>query len=83
MTVIEKIDDAIEAGWSVLESDVDPAAFRRWRREAFECVTALVGPDHPYSKYFSQFVSEPESRNLLAGEGILTAMRHTVPLRVA
>lgn len=81
MTVVEKIDDAIEAGWNVLESDLDPSAFKRWRREAFECVTALVGPDHPYSKYFRQFVVEPESRNLLAGAGILVAMRHTVPSR--
>lgn len=79
MIVIKKIDDLIEAGWHVLESDFDPGAFKKWKKEAFECVTALVGPDHPYAQYFSQFVLEPKRRNLLAGEGILVAMRHTVP----
>lgn len=79
MIAVRKIDDLIEAGWDVLESELDASAFKKWKREAFNCVTALVGPDHPYAQYFNEFVVEPDRRNLLAGEGILVAMRHMVP----
>ena len=69
------IDELIEAGWYVLESDIDPRAFVQWKMRALECVECLMGPEHPYTQYFNSFVLRPASTDLLAGEGILNAMR--------
>ena len=43
MSVEQRIDDLIEAGWGVLDSDFDPVAFQRWRRRAFDCLTPWLG----------------------------------------
>ena len=48
MLATKAIDELINAGWEVLESDFDPVAFMKWRRSAYECVVVLLGPDHPY-----------------------------------
>jgi hypothetical protein len=81
MADVSRIDSLIEAGWNVLESDFDPGAFRTWRMRASQCVAALMGPDHPYTKYFGNFVLKPEPTDLLAGEGILVAIRERVSRR--
>jgi|GEM_PF-666598 len=81
MAVESRIDSLIEAGWEVIESEFDPRAFREWKMAASQCVAALMGPDHPYTKYFGNFVSEPQASDLLAGEGILVAIRERVSPR--
>jgi hypothetical protein len=73
MSVEQRIDDLIEAGWEVLDSDFDPVAFQRWRRRAFDCLTEMVGSDHVYTRQFASFVRQGGKTNLLAAEGILTA----------
>ncbi len=75
MTVEQRIDNLIEAGWYVLDSDFDATAFANWRRKALDCVTALLGPSHTYAHYFRDFVDEAETKSLLAGEGILVAAK--------
>jgi hypothetical protein len=79
MRAEKMIDDLIEAGWFVLESDFDTRAFGRWRRQAFKCVEVLMGPDHPYSLNFRDFVFKERNKDLLAGEGILTAIKEQLP----
>ncbi len=73
MTIDGRIDDLIEAGWGVLDSDFDLIAFQRWRRKAFDCLTAVVGPDHVYTRYFANFVRQDGKTDLLAAAGILSA----------
>jgi hypothetical protein len=34
-----------------------------------------LGPDHTYTQYFGDYVREAERTNLLAGRGILTAVK--------
>ena len=75
MSVEERIDDLIEAGWGVLDSDFDPVAFQRWRRRAFDCLTAMVGPDHVYTRHFENFVRQGGKTDLLAAGGILSAAK--------
>ena len=75
MCVEQGIDDLIEAGWGVLDSDFDPVAFQRWRRRAFECLTAVVGPDHVYTRHFERFVRREGEADLLIASGILSAAK--------
>ncbi len=78
MSVEGRIDELIKAGWGVLDSDFDPAAFQNWRRKAFECLTAMFGPDHIYTKYFEHFVQQGDKANILAAGGVLVAAKQQV-----
>jgi hypothetical protein len=75
MDVGQRIDDLIEAGWGVSDSDFDPVAFLHWRRKAFDCLTALVGPDHVYTRHFENFVRQGRKTDILAAGGILSAAK--------
>jgi len=61
----KRIDDLIEAGWHVLDSDFDAAAFQHWRKQAFKCLTDLLGPDHTYTKSFRKHVQSLEGKKSL------------------
>jgi len=80
MTVEQSIDDLIVAGWCVLNSNFDAAAFAIWRRKALDCVTALVGPSHTYARYFKDFVEKADTKSVLAGEGILIAAKEQLAI---
>jgi len=77
MSVEDRIDDLIEAGWCMLESDFDAATFLRWRLTALDCLSELLGPNHTYTLYFRTLVEQNDRLDCLAGGGILTAARHT------
>ncbi len=78
MKIERKIDELIEAGWGVLKSDFDPAKFQHWRLKAFECLTEMLGPEHVYTKYFEKFVRKGDSKNVLAGGGVLVAAKEEI-----
>ena len=78
MSVEERIDALIEAGWSMLDSDFDPFAFRRWRLTALDCLSDLLRPNHTYTLYFRTLIEQNEKLNCLAGGGILTAARYAM-----
>jgi hypothetical protein len=75
MSIERRIDDLIEAGWGVVNSDFDPLAFHHWRRSAFDCLTAMFGPDHVYTRHFENFVQQGGETDLLAANGILSAAK--------
>jgi len=75
MSIDGRVDELIEAGWWVLESNFDPVAFQHWRRRAFDCLTAMVGPDHVYTRHFENFVRQGGETDLLAACGILSAVK--------
>ncbi|MBI4962754.1 MAG: hypothetical protein HY913_05695 [Desulfomonile tiedjei] len=62
MMVEKRIDDMIEAGWHVLDSDFDTAAFQHWRKQAFKCVNDLLGPDHTYTRSFKDCLQSVEGK---------------------
>ncbi len=64
MKIENRIDELIKAGWKVLESDFDTAAFQQWRLKAFECVDAMFGSDHDYTKYFRDCVHQTGATTL-------------------
>lgn len=75
MKIEHHIDELIKAGWEVVESDFDPVAFQHWRLKAFECLNAMFGSDHPYTKYFQHFVQQGRRMNALAAGGVLAAAK--------
>ena len=75
MKIEQRIDELIKAGWEVVDSDFDPVAFQHWRAKAFECINAMFGSDHVYTKYFQRFVQEDRRANALAAEGVLSAAK--------
>ncbi len=75
MKIEHRLDELIKAAWGVVDSDFDPIAFQYWRLKAFECLTAMFGPDHVYTKYFQQFAQQSDVTNALAAGGILVAAK--------
>lgn len=69
-----QIDALIEAGWHVLESDFDEAAFLHWRAMAHECLESLLGPHHAYTEHFKYNMRQPGTTILLSGVGVLAAV---------
>jgi hypothetical protein len=75
MNTEDRIDELIMAGWRVVASDFDPLAFDQWRRKAFDCLRAMLGPDHGHAKYFENFVKESYRTNILAAPGVVVAAK--------
>ena len=65
MSLQRQIDSLIEAGWDVIESDFSPMSIERWRSQAFDCVTHMVGPDHGCARYFEECVNRAGSDHRL------------------
>ena len=70
-----RIDELIEAGWGVLESDFDPVAFQHWRRRALDCLTAMVGPDHASTRRFQHLVEHGGETPLRVACGAPAALK--------
>jgi hypothetical protein len=75
VSVEQLVDNLIEAGWHVIDSDFDMMAFSHWRKQALDCIGALMGPTHAYTHYFRDFVEQAEKTSLLTGAGILVATK--------
>lgn len=75
MRTQERVDQLIETGWNVLETDFDPAALRAWRKQAFDYLQAELGPEHPYTRHFHDYVELDEMRSVLAVGGLLVAAK--------
>ncbi len=78
MSLEQLVDNLIEAGWHVIDSDFDMVAFAHWRKQALDCIGALMGPAHAYTHYFKDFVEQAEATSLLTGAGILVATKEQV-----
>jgi hypothetical protein len=75
MYVEHTINDLIETGWSILDATTDEAAASKWKTQALDCLTSLLGPDHIYVTHLKDFFRKTGRGSLLAGTGILTAAR--------
>jgi hypothetical protein len=61
MMAEHQIDELIHTGWRVLASDFSETEFRRWRRQAVECLTTLLGADHEDTRRFQQNLGTVEN----------------------
>ncbi len=74
----KSIDDLIEAGWYVLDSNFDETALQNWRDRALTCLTKLLGPEHVYTQQFNDWVRNREKLNVMAAGGVLVAAKEIV-----
>ncbi|MBM4328168.1 MAG: hypothetical protein FJ118_13515 [Deltaproteobacteria bacterium] len=72
------IDELIEAGWDVLNSDFDRHTFLLWREKVSECVSQLLGPEHAYAQFLAEHADGAEERSVLAAAGLLIAVREKI-----
>jgi hypothetical protein len=75
MSPDRRIDELIEAGWNVLNTDFNLSALQDWREKAFHFLLAELGTDHPYTRKFSDYVRPEGKECLLAGQGVLIAAK--------
>jgi len=47
----QQLRNLVEAGWHVIESDFDTAAFLTWREVAVKCLNELMGPEFDNPDY--------------------------------
>ena len=78
MMVEKRIDDLIQAGWQVIESDFDESAFQQWRTRAYQCLSVLLGPEHTYTQFFRGCLGQESKKDLLVGEGVLAAVKERI-----
>ncbi|MEW6141218.1 MAG: hypothetical protein AB1733_23585 [Thermodesulfobacteriota bacterium] len=81
MSLERKLERLIEMAWKVIESGFDQSAFVKWRHQAFECIQSLVGSDHPYTVHFRSFAENAERQSVLAGNGLLVAVKEHAATR--
>lgn len=69
----KRLDDLIEAGWHVVDTEFDAEALYYWKKKALDFLTDFVGPDHAYTRSFKDCIQQTEQFDPLDGSDILTA----------
>lgn len=78
MRLDTRIDELIDGARRAVNADLDSVSFQDWKKKASGCLADLLGPDHTYTRYFNDYVQNPEKRNILAGGGILEAAKEAL-----
>jgi hypothetical protein len=56
----KRLDDLIEAGWHVLDTEFDAEALYYWKKKALDFLTDFVGPDHTCTQSFRDCIQQTE-----------------------
>jgi hypothetical protein len=63
----KRLDDLIEAGWHVVDSEYDAEAIHYWKKKALDFLDDFVGPDHECTQSFKHCVQQTELFDQLDG----------------
>jgi hypothetical protein len=69
----KRLDDLIEAGWHVVDTEFDARALYYWRKKALDFLTDFVGPDHACTQIFRHGIEQPELFDCLDGSEVFAA----------
>ncbi len=69
----KSLDDLIEAGWHVIDTEFDAGAFYYWKKKALDFLTDFVGPDHESTRSFKNCIEQTKGFDPLDHRSILTA----------
>jgi hypothetical protein len=72
---MESLTDLITVAQSLLDAGFDFQAFLTWKSLAFISLLGLLGPLHYYTKIFCRVTEVADHNHLMAGEGVLVAIR--------
>lgn len=75
----KRLDDLIEAGWHVVDSEFDVEALYYWKKKALDFLTDFVGPDHACTRSFKDRIQQTEQFGLLDGTDIFGAGGNDAP----
>jgi hypothetical protein len=67
----KRLDDLIEAGWHVVDTEFDAEALYYWRKKALDFLTDFVGPDHACTQSFRDCIKPTEQFDPLDRSDIL------------
>jgi hypothetical protein len=70
----KRLDDLIEAGWHVVDTEFDAEALYYWRKKALDFLTDFVGPDHSCTQSFKDCIKPAEQIDPLDRSDILRAV---------
>jgi hypothetical protein len=56
----KRLDDLIEAGWHVIDTEYDRHAFYFWKKKAHDFLSDFVGPDDACTQDFKNYVRSDE-----------------------
>jgi hypothetical protein len=73
-----KINDLIKIAQKAVQDEIDIRTIYEWKKQTVEYLTRHLGPDHYYTRYFTNYMKEVEQQTLLTGGGLLAAVRETV-----
>lgn len=59
----KRLDDLIEAGWHVIDTEYDEQALYFWKKKAYDFLSDFVGPDHACTRDFANYVRSNEVSN--------------------
>jgi hypothetical protein len=69
----KRLDDLIEAGWHVVDTEFDAEALHYWRKKALDFLTDFVGPDHACTQSFRDCIKPTEQFDPLDRSDMLQA----------
>ena len=70
-----RLDQLISKATAFLENDTNRDTCRQLTRQAVDCLTAVVGSDHPYTKMVEEAACKGEKGNLSTACGVLWAAK--------
>lgn len=79
MLIDKQIEDLIEDGWNVIESDSDSAALRDWKRKVSDAFKTIVGPDPTHSTFCGSSPQTGGGLSVPARAGLLVATKGHMP----
>jgi hypothetical protein len=75
----KRLDDLIEAGWLVVDTEFDAEALYYWRKKALDFLTDFVGPDHTCTQSFRDWIQQTAQFDRLDRSDIFAAAGNDAP----
>jgi hypothetical protein len=76
---MDSLVDLINAAQALLSTGFDVQQFLTWKNLAFLSLLGLLGPLHYYTKTFCRVTEVTDPIHLMAGEGVLVAIKEGLP----
>jgi hypothetical protein len=71
----QRIDQIIKKASAFIDKDTNPDLCRQLAGQAVDCLTTVVGPDHPYTKMVEEAADNGARRSLSTACGVLWATK--------